>query len=244
MRIIDKYTNDELEILVQASTSYRDLARKLGYSTSCSGDTIKNLQKWTQNFDCSHFNTKNSNNKLDLKEIFIEKSKVSQKQLRKYYLREEYTEYVCAICKQEPFWQGKPLTLILDHINGINNDDRLENLRWVCPNCNQQLETTGSRNIHRKNKAKKYYCLDCGKEISAHSLRCQQCANKQNIIPEEKMPITRIELKKLIRNTPFTSIGKLYNVSDNAVRKWCIKYNLPSKKKEINKYTDEEWCKL
>ena len=43
----------------------------------------------------------------------------------------------------KPIWQGKPLTLILDHINGKNNDDRLENLRWVCPNCNRQLPTTG-----------------------------------------------------------------------------------------------------
>jgi hypothetical protein len=50
------------------------------------------------------------------------------------------------------------MPLILDHINGINNDDRLENLRWVCPNCNSILPTTGSRNPHRKKVAKKYYC--------------------------------------------------------------------------------------
>lgn len=43
-------------------------------------------------------------------------------------------------------WNGKELTLILDHKNGINNDDRLENLHWVCPNYNQQLDTTGSKN--------------------------------------------------------------------------------------------------
>ena len=48
-----------------------------------------------------------------------------------------------------PIWQGKPLTLILDHKNGNNRDNRLENLHWVCPNCNQQLPTTG---YHGKNK--------------------------------------------------------------------------------------------
>ncbi len=42
------------------------------------------------------------------------------------------------------------MTLILDHINGENHDDRLENLRWVCPNCNQQLPTTGGRNQKRR----------------------------------------------------------------------------------------------
>jgi len=49
-----------------------------------------------------------------------------------------------------PEWQNKPLTLILDHINGNNKDHRLENLRWVCPNCNQQLETTGFKSIRTK----------------------------------------------------------------------------------------------
>ena len=44
---------------------------------------------------------------------------------------------------------GKVLTLILDHKNGHNHDDRLENLRWVCPNCNQQLDTTNGRNVKK-----------------------------------------------------------------------------------------------
>jgi uncharacterized protein with PIN domain len=53
--------------------------------------------------------------------------------------------------------------MILDHINGIHNDDRLENLRWVCPNCNYQLETTGYKAIRVKKEKKKFYCIDCGK---------------------------------------------------------------------------------
>ena len=55
------------------------------------------------------------------------------------------------------------------------------------------------------------------------------------------MLISREELKKLIRTTPFTTIGKQYGVTDNAVRKWCDKYNLPRKVKEIKSYSDEEW---
>jgi hypothetical protein len=46
-------------------------------------------------------------------------------------------------------WRGAPLTMILDHINGVNSDNRPENLRWVCPNCNSQLPTYGGRNIGR-----------------------------------------------------------------------------------------------
>ena len=69
-------------------------------------------------------------------------------------------------------------------------------------------------------------------------MRCRKCEGKRRIIPK---PITREELKSLIRTTPFTTIGKIYNTSDNGIRKWCISYNLPSKKKDINKYTDEDW---
>jgi hypothetical protein len=45
----------------------------------------------------------------------------------------------------------------------------------------------------------------------------------------------------LIRTTPFTQIGKQFNVSDNAIRKWCDKYDLPRKSSEIKKYSNNEW---
>ena len=50
---------------------------------------------------------------------------------------------------------------------------------------------------------------------------------------------TREKLKELIREKSFLQIAKIYNVSDNAIRKWCDNYNLPRKKTEINNYTDE-----
>ena len=57
---------------------------------------------------------------------------------------------------------------------------------------------------------------------------------------EENWP-DRDTLKKLIKEKPFTQIGEQYGVTDNAVRKWCDRYNLPRRKSEINKYSDEEW---
>lgn len=87
----------------------------------------------------------------------------------------------------------------------------------------------------------KNYCIDCGEEISKKALRCIQCNNKKNI---KDNIISREELKNLIRTKPFTQIGVIFNVSDNAIRKWCIKYNLPRTKKEINSYSDEEWANI
>ena len=57
-------------------------------------------------------------------------------------------------------------------------------------------------------------------------------------------PATKEELKKLIREKSFVDIGKQYNVTDNAIRKWCASYGLPTRKKDIKKYTDEDWALL
>ena len=61
------------------------------------------------------------------------------------------------------------------------------------------------------------------------------------IIIRKELPITRDELKQLIRTTPFTTIAKQFDVSDNAIRKWCDKYSLPRHSREIKHYSDEEW---
>lgn len=59
--------------------------------------------------------------------------------------------YQCQACGLSE-WLGRPLTLHLDHINGINNDNRFENLRFLCPNCHQQTETWGNRQPSARNK--------------------------------------------------------------------------------------------
>ena len=244
--LIDKYTKEELEEIVQQSTSLKEVIDSLGYATH-SGSNNQTVKKRLElyNIDCSHFSYQSPIKRTE-ENIFCENSTASQTTLRRWYLKNNYTPYKCSICGMEPIWQGKELTLILDHINGKNHDDRLENLRWVCPNCNQQLETTGFKNKGYNDTLEKQeikrYCIDCGKEISRQSTgRCNDCANKAKKVPLEDMPVTREELKDLIRNTPFTTIANQFNVTDNAIRKWCDKFNLPRKKSDINNYSDIEW---
>lgn len=86
----------------------------------------------------------------------------------------------------------------------------------------------------------KTYCEDCGCEISRGATKCLSCLNREK---SSHIP-NREELKCLIRTTPFTKIGKQFGVTDNAVRKWCDKYNLPRRSGDIKKYTEVEWESL
>ena len=142
---LDKFTDEEFREIVARNISLNGVALAIGYTTA-NGTTGTKLRNRIKELGISteHFTRKPITRTPE--NIFIENSTAAQKTLRKYYLEGKYTPYICSICGQEPIWQGKELTLILDHINGHNKDDRLENLRWVCPNCNQQLDTTGSKN--------------------------------------------------------------------------------------------------
>lgn len=251
MALIDNFSKEELEQIVQKSNSMKEVIDTLGYATHSGSNnvTVKNRLD-SFNIDYSHFKFAKGIERNE-ENVFIENSTASQATLRRWYLKGNYTPYICSICGQEPIWQGKDLTLILDHINGSNHDDRLENLRWVCPNCNQQLETTNGKNKIRshitnngveKSEKIKYYCSECGAEITNNnSGLCATCASKKRRVCERP---EREELKKLIRTVPFTRLAEQFGVSDKAITKWCINENLPSRKKDINSYSDEEWEKI
>lgn len=152
MAIVDNFSVEELQEIVSNSKNLQEVLKKLGYS-SVSGANRKTVQSRLDKYNISteHFNKGISRGIARTPEnTFIKDSNATQATLRRLYLKGNYTPYVCSICGQKPFWNGKELSLTLDHIDGNNTNDVLENLRWVCPNCDRQLDTFGSKNRRLK----------------------------------------------------------------------------------------------
>lgn len=108
---------------------------------------------------------------------------------------------------------------------------------YLAQNILSAYERLSDDELYNSTHSGKFYCEDCGCEISYGAKKCLSCRNKEKSknIPE------RNKLKSLIRIKPFTQIGADFGVTDNAVRKWCDKYNLPRKSGDIKKYSEEEW---
>ena len=95
-----------------------------------------------------------------------------------------------------------------------------------------------AQELIEEKQRKIYRCERCGVEITRKASLCVECAK---LVSRKVDRPSREDLKKLIREKPFTHIAKDFCVSDNAVKKWCVGYNLPSKKKDINTFSDEDW---
>ena len=94
---------------------------------------------------------KNAHNttKISNEDYFIANKSRNNYHTKNRILANNLIEYKCACCGNVGEWNGRPLVLQLDHINGDNCDNRLENLRFLCPNCHSQTDTFAGRNCKK-----------------------------------------------------------------------------------------------
>lgn len=159
-RTLKNITKEEIEEAVANTDSSSAACRRLNINSS--GGSASRLKEVAikLGIDTSHWLGQAwSRSKIHLDdvrvktytdgEVFTENSKASSAWIRKAILKKNLIEYKCH-CGVSDTWNGNKLSLQLDHINGNRKDHRLENLRWLCPNCHSQTETFCSKN--RKDK--------------------------------------------------------------------------------------------
>ena len=150
---IYKLSDEQFIELLKKSSTISEVLFKLGYTVKGNSWGYSQVKRRMDdlNLDYSIFKGKSAVikitklNNVRKEDILKENCKHQRTVLRRYVIKNNLIPYKCAICGCTE-WQGKTLSLELDHINGINNDNRLENLRFLCPNCHSQTSTYGSRN--------------------------------------------------------------------------------------------------
>lgn len=238
--IIWDIPRNELIELINDANSVSDALRKIGYSNpGRNAETLKERCK-KENIDIQPLIQKGISHAknyqwatrplIPWEEILVENSTYSRHTLKKRLLKDKIIEYKCSICGIDSFWNNKKLSLVLDHINGIYNDNRIDNLRFVCPNCNAQTETFAG-----KNKIKNIIKCSCGEVISRYAKTglCLKCANRKRCRKLDIYP-SKEQIEEDIQNMTWVAIGKKYGVSGNAVKKWARKLDvlIPVRKKQ------------
>ncbi len=147
-----KIPTDDLVNIVKTSSSKSEILRRIG-SFPKGNNTVTLLKRLIQdNIDYSHLRfgrdwskgLRISRKKIPIEQLLVENSSYGRSHLKRRLIEDKIIPYVCSECSFDPdihVWNGKKLVLILDHINGIFNDNRKENLRFLCPNCNSQTDT-------------------------------------------------------------------------------------------------------
>ena len=242
------YSEEQLKEVVPRCKSNSDVLR--AFNLRITGGNHIILKKWLKFWEIStaHFLTpaEHARNtikkrKPSLSAVLTVDSAYKRESLKKRLYSEGLKERKCEMCGQDENWHGKKMSLILDHINGVYNDNRFENLRVVCPNCNATLDTHCGKSSKR--------CRDCGERSLAEKF-CSPCKENRRILAErgkvvkESSPlgskttrdikwnqkpkpnqrkVVRPSYETLIKDKEtltWVAMGKKYGVSDVAIRKW------------------------
>lgn len=222
--ILYSVSDDIFKNVVANHTSCKSILEYFGLVSR--GGNYKTFNKRIKelNIDTSHFidgPNQSAIKKKTTKESFIKKlhpnSKYNREQLKKNLIKFGLLTYQCSHCGNTGHHNGKSLVLQIDHINGIGDDNRLENLQFLCPNCHSQTDNFAGKNLNKKNK--KYFCK-CGKKILKSSKECISCSKQKISWPSKE------DLEKLVWEKPTQQISLDLGISDTAIAKKCKKLGI------------------
>jgi hypothetical protein len=224
---------EELETAVAAATTLSDVLRALGLRPA--GGNHRSIRAWIDRLGISteHFARRpppgRTHATRPLAELLVEGSRCNRGRLKERLYAEGLKARACESCGQGELWRGQRIALILDHVNGVGDDNRLENLQIVCPNCAAALETHCGRQLALDPKA----CEQCGTEFKpgygTQRFCSQACFHEAPRPPRGPQPARRrverpplAQLLAEVKADGFAATGRRYGVSDNAIRKWIL----------------------
>lgn len=248
-----EYSTEDVKKAVQTSYSYAEVLRKLDYVATAGGNynTIRKIIKENK-MDISHFKGSGwsrgyigdlSKSYVPLEKLLINNS-VYHSNIKYKLKNSGLIPYICDICKNGPEWNGKELKLQIDHKNGNKFDNRIENLRFICPNCHTQTPTFCRKNkngqVAQSVEAQRLERCKCESESRLGYQTCKMCFKKFSGREGQKycsytcssrgqrkaVRPSKEELEYLLKTETWTALSKKYGVSDKAVRKWAIKYGI------------------
>jgi hypothetical protein len=233
---VPRYSESDAREAIAASANWSQALRRLGLRAAGGNHTV--LKRWAAVWEIptdhfapyAHVGSHLQRQQIPLDLVLVEGSTYTRSSLKRRLYDTGLKSRACELCGQGEQWRGLRMSLILDHINGVHDDNRIENLRIVCPNCAATSATHCSRNLPRN------MCPTCGREFRRRTARQKYCSQRCWHESEackaikargRRRKVERPSYEQLLadlRELPWVAVGAKYGVSDNAVRKWVRRY--------------------
>lgn len=230
-----KLEKPEIQKLFDTHHSICDILKEIGLNAYNGNHRTLHRRVLLDNLDLTKFNINKDVWRKDhlriarklrsFDDIFVEDSSYnSNKSLKNHLFKLDIVEHRCALCGNIGQHNHKPLSLQLDHINGISNDNRVENLRLLCPNCHSQTDTFAGK----RNKIV-YKCETCKSTITKNSTKCRLCqSHSRKGVNTLEWPSVEVVVD-MVKSSSFVKVGEILQRSDNSIRKFLARNDIDPK---------------
>lgn len=212
--------SDLKDIVAQSLTTSQVLVK---LNLVPAGGNYAILHKWLKllKIDTSHFTQKGKKMRsLSNEQVFCKDSAVSNDVVKLRMTSDLNIHYACSGCGIDK-WKDQPITLELDHIDGDNTNNTVQNLRLLCPNCHSLTDTFRGRNKRQLGRSRStgVKICACGSIIHPTSEKCRPCLLKEI----GKTWPSNTDLLTMVNSSSYSEVGRKLGISSTSVRKRCLK---------------------